>query len=135
MSRSIVFMLLVVFSTAFLFCNSAGQDQDAGNDQLIVMAKDLVNSLSQKDFSGAVKDFNSKMKKALPVSKVQEAWDSVIARNGPFKRRLAVRTGKIASYDVVYVTCEYEKANLDTKVVFGKDKQIAGLFFVIPGQR
>jgi hypothetical protein len=33
-------------------------------------------------------------------------------------------------YKIVFVTCQFERAMLDTKVVFDSKRQVAGLFFV-----
>jgi hypothetical protein len=70
------------------------------------------------------------MKKALPAEKLQQVWNSIIAQAGAFVKQLGTRKQKTASHDVIFVTCEFERATLDTKVVFNRDKQIAGLFFV-----
>jgi len=41
-----------------------------------------------------------------------------------------VRTEKVQGYDVVLVTCQFEKLTLDTKVVLNSERKVAGLFFV-----
>jgi hypothetical protein len=70
------------------------------------------------------------MKNALPAEKLQEVWNSLIAQSGPFVEQLGTRREKILQYDVIFVTCKFEKGVLDAKVVFDRKKQIAGLFFV-----
>jgi hypothetical protein len=49
---------------------------------------------------------------------------------GPFKRQIGLRTEKQADYDVVSVTCEFEKGALDVKIAYNGEKQVAGLFIV-----
>ena len=39
------------------------------------------------------------------------------------------RTEKVDKYDVVIVTCQFEKMALDVRVVFNADKQVTGLNF------
>ncbi len=94
------------------------------------MARDLVDLLVRKDFAEAVKAFDSTMKKELPAEKLQEVWNSIIAQAGPFKEQLGVRKEKIPPYEAVFVTCKFEGAVLDAKVVFNQKQQVAGLFFV-----
>lgn len=94
------------------------------------LAKDLVISLSSGDYEKAVENFDGTMKKALPAEKLQEVWNSIIAQSGPFVEQLGTRKEKILLYDVIFVTCKFEKAVLDAKVVFDRKQQIAGLFFV-----
>jgi hypothetical protein len=37
---------------------------------------------------------------------------------------------KEQGYDVVLVTCAFEKAELDVKVVYNNEQQVSGLWFV-----
>jgi hypothetical protein len=94
------------------------------------MATDLVDLLVKKDYAEAVKIFDSTMKKELPAEKLQEVWNSIIAQAGAFKEQLGVRKERILPYEVVFVTCKFERAVLDAKVVFNQKQQVAGLFFV-----
>jgi hypothetical protein len=98
------------------------------------LAKDLVSSLAGGDYKKAVENFDETMKAALPAEKLQQVWNSIIAQSGPFVEQLGTRKEKILLYDVIFVTCKFENSVLDTKVVFDRNKQIAGLFFV-PSER
>ncbi|MHC4571551.1 MAG: DUF3887 domain-containing protein [Planctomycetota bacterium] len=95
-------------------------------------AKDLVNSLASGDYREAVENFDSTMQKALPAEKLKEVWNSLIAQVGAFVEQTAFRKEKILQYEAVFVTCKFENAVLDAKVVFDRKKQVAGLFFVPP---
>jgi len=70
------------------------------------------------------------MKNALPAEKLREVWNSLIAQSGPFVEQAGTRREKILLYDVIFVTCKFERAVLDAKVVFNDKHQVAGLFFV-----
>lgn len=91
---------------------------------------ELVELLANQQFSAVTEDFNETMKNALPPEKLEEAWKATIDQMGPFKRQIGLRTEKQADYDVVSVTCEFEKGALDVKISYNDEKQIAGLFFV-----
>jgi hypothetical protein len=93
-------------------------------------ARDFVGLLAKADFAGAVARFDATMKQALPEATLREVWTGVQAQAGPFKKPLSARAEKVAGYDVVLVTCQFEQATLDTKVVFNTNHQVAGLFFV-----
>jgi dienelactone hydrolase len=101
-------------------------------DGLIKMAKEFVNQLEKGDYAGSVKNFDETMTRLVPPEKMKEAWEILIKQVGELKEQICVRTESIPKYDIVYVTCEFEKATLDVKVVFNKQKQIAGQFFVPP---
>ncbi|HLJ11945.1 MAG TPA: alpha/beta fold hydrolase, partial [Planctomycetaceae bacterium] len=70
----------------------------------------------------------------MPPAKLKQAWSSIEAQAGKFKKRRAIRTEKTkakdASYDIVFVTCDFEKSAIDVKVVYTSDAKVTGLFFV-----
>jgi hypothetical protein len=108
----------------------AKQKQISEDGKLEIMAKDFVDLLVKGNYKEAAENFDSIMKKTLPLKKLQEVWNSVIAQTGPFVEQLGARKERIGLYDVVFVTCKFEKVVFDAKVVFDNKQQIAGLFFV-----
>lgn len=90
----------------------------------------VVESLANQQFSAVTEDFNETMKKELPPEKLEEAWKAAIDQMGPFQKQLGSRTEKEAGFDVVSVTCEFEKGALDVKISYNDEKQIVGLFIV-----
>jgi len=108
----------------------AVQEQGVESASIETLAKDLVNALASGNYKKATENFNETMRSALPAEKLQQVWNSLIAQSGPFVGQLGTRKEKILQYDVIFVTCKFEKAVLDTKVVFDSNKQVAGLFFV-----
>ncbi len=103
---------------------------ESPSGDLTSSATQFVDLLVKEDYTGAVARFDSTMKSALPAQKLREVWQSLQKQVGPFKKQLRTRTEKLGGYDVVFVTCQFEQAELDAKVVFDAHKQIAGLFFV-----
>ncbi len=101
----------------------------AMSPDLVASARAFVDLLAKKDFSKAESYFDDTMKTALPQEKLQETWNAIITQAGTFKRQVGTRTEVRSGYDVVIVTCEFEKAAVDIQVVFDQDKRIAGLFF------
>ena len=92
--------------------------------------KQFVELLAKEDFAGAVAQYDAAMKTALPESKLRETWQALQAQAGPFQKQLGARATKMTGYDVVLVTCQFERTALDTKVVFDAKGRVAGLFFV-----
>ena len=93
-------------------------------------ANELVELLANQQFSAVTEDFNETLKNELPPEKLEEVWKATIDQMGPFKRQIGLRTEKQADYDVVSVTCEFEKGALDVKIAYNGEKQVAGLFIV-----
>ncbi|MFZ0033853.1 MAG: alpha/beta fold hydrolase [Sedimentisphaerales bacterium] len=108
----------------------AVQGAEAEPKSIETLAKDLVSALASGDCKKATENFDETMKKALPAEKLQEAWNSLIAQFGPFVEQAGTLREKVLQYDVIFVTCKFEKGALDAKIVFDGNKQIAGLFFV-----
>lgn len=96
---------------------------------LVPLAQDFVNLLVKGDFESAEARFDATMKEAMPTSKLEETWNALIGQVGAFKQQIGTRTQEAAPYHIVFVTAAFEKANLDIRVVFDDQKQIAGLFF------
>ena len=117
-----------------LFLTHAGTQQKSPfpMEELISKAKEFVRSLEKGDYEASVKDFDETMTKLVSPEKMKQVWETVLKQVGKLKQQKGVRTESVPNYDIVYVTCEFDKAALDVKVVFNKKKQIAGQFFTPP---
>lgn len=125
MRRTIIPALLLVILAASISSGCGGGSADYQS-----RAEKIVESIAAGDYSSAVESFDSTMKSSLPAEKLKEAWEALVAKAGAFKEQLGARTEKSGGYDVAYVTCRFEKAPMDIKVVFGKDGKVTGLFFL-----
>jgi hypothetical protein len=101
-----------------------------GDVPIETLAKNLVSAMASGEFNKATENFDETMKKALPAEELRAVWSSIIAQSGSFVEQAGVRREKIMQYDVIFVTCKFEKGILDVKVVFNDQQQVAGLFFV-----
>jgi uncharacterized protein len=97
-------------------------------------AKKFVAQLAAGEFEKAAEPFDETMRQALPASKLKELWEGLTKQLGPLQRAAEVRAEKIQKYDVIYVTCEFQRSRLDAKIVFSSQNKIAGLFFVPAGK-
>jgi dienelactone hydrolase len=94
------------------------------------LAERFVDLLAKEDFAAAVARFDATMKSALPEPQLREAWQSTTNQAGPFKQRLHSRALKFGAYDVVLVTCEFDRTRLDVKVALNSKSEVSGLYFV-----
>jgi dienelactone hydrolase len=120
------------YGFACVFCALAAATAAGAEDkhpELTVKATALVDALAKEDYAAAGKDFDEVMRKAMPADKCKETWQAVVKQVGAFQKRTGTRAEKTGKYDVVFVTCKFEKLALDVKVVFNADKQVTGLFF------
>lgn len=93
-------------------------------------ARQFVEWLAKEDFAAAIARFDATMKTALPEAKLRQVWQNLRAQAGPFQKQLDAKATRLSGYDIVLVTCQFERTSLDAKVVFDANGRIAGLFFV-----
>lgn len=115
-------------------CSDQKSQPSSAPSRTISIAETFVDLLAKDDFAGAVAQFDPTMKHAMPEAKMREAWRSLAKQAGSFRKAIGTRTMQQVGFDIVFVTCEFERAILDIKVVFNRENKISGLWFV-PGQR
>lgn len=118
---------------AFLFVTVLFPNQNLGvsfPEDLIDQGKKFVDLIAKGEFSRAVENFDSVMTRAMPEEKLKQVWQTVVKQAGRFKKQTGARTEILPKYEIVYITCQFEKGPLDVKVVFNREKQITGLWFV-----
>src|SRR6266850_1860357 len=121
-------VLLLIFAAG----SAAAAEPKAPADDLQAIAKKFIDLLAAHDFAAAVKRFDPAMTAALPADKLAEVWKTLSAQAGPFQKQTGARAAKESKYQVIFVTCKFEKADLEAKIVFDDSKRIAGLFFLPP---
>ena len=93
------------------------------------IGKEVVNELVARQFDKVELQFDEQMKAALPISKLPEVWDSILAQAGPFKSIVSSRATERQGLHAAIVTCEFERAMLDAKVFMDAQGRVKGLFF------
>jgi dienelactone hydrolase len=101
-------------------------EPDAPAD-LAKRARAFVELVAKNDFEGAAKQYDEAMTKALPPAKLGETWKKIVDESGPFQKQLGTRTEKVGKFDIVIVTCQFEKDKLDVRVVFDSEARVSGL--------
>ncbi len=92
----------------------------------------FVDLLAKKDYAAAESQFDPAMKSAMPEAKLRAVWEDLLIQAGPYQKQLRTRVEKQAGYDVVLVTCQFERKPLDIKVVYDSQKRVTGLWY-LPG--
>lgn len=119
---------------------------DAGAQQkravavpVVSSAKSVLTMLSKENYTGVSKSFDSDMRNALPPAKLREVWQALTKQLGSFKRLAGAQSGRAedsgATFDVVTVTCEFERAPVNARLVFNRNRQVSGLYFVPVSKR
>lgn len=123
-----------IFLVAFLLLAGArpfpGQNAQPAQKDLEAIAREFANEFFLRQFDKAVARFDANMTKFLPPEKMAEFHDALSAQMGAFKRLVAARRETVQSFQAIRLTCEFEKAKLDLRVVFNAEGQISGMFFL-----
>ncbi len=122
--------LVFIFFSFMLLPAQTQENSDL--EELITQAKEFVDLMVKGEFSKAVENFDSVMTKAMPEEKLKDVWQRIVKQAGPFQKRKGTRTESLPKFEIVYVTCQFSKGDLDVKVVFNREKKITGLWFVPP---
>ena len=93
------------------------------------LARDFVLLLNKEEYSKAVELFDTNMRKAAPPATLKAIWSSQLAKTGAYQDIKGTKLERLGQYRAVFVTCQFEKKQLDVKIVFEKADKIAGLFF------
>jgi fermentation-respiration switch protein FrsA (DUF1100 family) len=125
MKRSRLLLLAVLVAFAFAPCRAWSATTNASD-----LGEQFVDLLAKGDFAGAAARHDKTMRTALPEPKLGDTWRSLESQAGRFKKRLHTRAVKAGGYDVALVTCEFERAKLDVKVVLNSKGEVSGLFFL-----
>lgn len=104
------------------------------NDRVERLGQEFVELLAKADYDRATAMFGAEMREAMTAQELRNTWDGLEAKNGALKRRIDSRIEREGGFDCVYVTCEFEKAKLDVKVVFNDRGEVGGLWFKPVGE-
>ncbi len=97
-------------------------------------ASALLEALFVGDGEQVVEHFNDTMSKAMPAASAAQLAQQLDSQTGARKDTGPARHGCDGDHPVVLQRVNFERAELDAKIVFDADDRVAGLFFVPPAQ-
>ena len=124
-------LLVVVAALAGCTTQTAG---DTREDKLRSSANDLVAALARQDYALVEQRFDAPMKEALPREELRAIWERLLNGAGAFQKPTKSQFSREKQgeqvFDVVLVKCQFERAAINTRVVFNQDEQVTGLYFI-----
>lgn len=119
-------ILIAILLTA---CSPKAKETAQPTANLEPKALALVENLNKGDYAAASAEFDDKMLAALPGNKLQETWEGLLAQTGAFQNITGTYSQEASGYQLIFVTCVFEKAAIDVRVAFNSEGKISGLFF------
>jgi hypothetical protein len=120
-----------IFAAASLALLSAMPPQLWAQD-FEALAKDVAQELGSRQYNKVEARFDAAVAAAMPLEKLQDFWDATAAKVGAFKAVTNVTSVENQGYHSVTLSCAFEKAPLNLRLVFDKDGKIAGFSLVPP---
>lgn len=99
-------------------------------DELETKARRLVSRMVAGEFEMACEPFDATMHRVLPADKLEAVWNGLVSQFGQLQEAEETRIEKVGQYTAVLVACRFERGELIGRVVFNREGEIAGLFFV-----
>jgi|GEM_PF-1465216 len=90
----------------------------------------LLDAAQKGDYAAATRDFDAKMRSALPPAQFRKAWES-LSQFGALQARGQAHPMMSAGYIAITIPLIFDKANLYAQVACGSDGRVAG-FYVKP---
>ncbi|HEY3379209.1 MAG TPA: DUF3887 domain-containing protein, partial [Armatimonadota bacterium] len=105
---SLVFelLLLCMFPTA---CKTAPLKPDE-------ISRQFIQCMVSKDYKTAVTYFDDTMREALPVAKLQFAWEGTMQQAGLFQRQLESHIQQFGRFQIVEVVCQFERSQITVRI-------------------
>ena len=129
MKQSPRITILIVFGAIIgLSCSENGTPAPVPTTPQESAAVAIVDALVSGDMAAATKDFDATMRQSITTAQITEVWASVIAQNGPYTGQSGIQSHQDQGYDVVRVTCQFDRGTATVQVSFDSDLKVAGLF-------
>ena len=88
----------------------------------------LAEQLTTGEFDKVPETFNLTMRLLLSSAQLRAAWEGTTSAYGKFERIGESRVATVDTYVIVFVTLEFARGKLDTKVVYDQNNRVSGLF-------
>lgn len=108
-------------------------EAEANQVSITTLAQNFITSVSTGNFTSATAIFNSVMREKMTPAQLKQTWDALLAQHGAFQSQSGIRETKEDEFDCLYVTCVFERASLNVKLVFDKAKMISDIW-ILPAQ-
>lgn len=98
----------------------------------------FVDTLAGGGFAKGHATFDETVAKQISVEQLEAVWTALQTQAGRFVKRHDARAEFQSPYTITHVTCEFDRAWIDTRVVFNQAGKVAGLQFLParkPGQQ
>ena len=124
--RCPVFFLLLLFFAVAISCSGELPPLEG---EITDLAEEFIACLVDGEYDRGVEFFSAEMKRAMSARGLAQTWEQLLEQMGPYVGEVGKRIESSGEHDAVIVTTAFEHVFLDIRVVFDKDRRVAGLWF------
>ena len=124
--------ILICLSALYVGCGSRSSNIQnlEGFEDLIALTDSILQYFQQEKFDRIVCHLDEKAKQQLNEEKLADAWASVNAQVGNYKKSKIYSAEKISSVgEKIVFQCSFEYGKIYFQLFFGKDNLVIGLYF------
>ncbi len=107
---------------------SAPPPADQLERDVALLGRQHVEKLSSGDHEAVYAHFDAAMRAAMTEEQLGGLWPTLLSQAGPLRQIRSVRVERSQGLEAAIVTCEFDKALLDVRVVLDPESKITGLF-------
>jgi len=96
-------------------------------------ARSFVSFLIQQEFEKAAAYFDENMKGAVTPRKLKAIWMDQLTRSGTCQKIENTRIEPYLQYQIIFVTCRFEKQQVDVKLVIDAAKTLNQPMLILQG--
>jgi hypothetical protein len=98
-------------------------------DAAIAKAESILRHLQEGRTAELVKEFDDRMAKELPETKLKPVWSGLVSQFGAFKSIVERREGSMQDRQAVELILAFEKQTIVHRTVFDSAGRVSGLGF------
>lgn len=122
MIRTLFFVLLLSVLPFHIFSQN--------NSNAVERSLEFLSNMEKGDFESNRKYMAALHGKDDFAAKLSKSWNFQLEEHGAFKNLKSTKYDYFREYEIVYLTCEFEKSNYTIKIVFNKRQEITDVYFI-----
>ena len=121
--KKTIFTIIVLMAMSII---TIGQTKDLAVERSLLFLENLENN----DFEANSNLMAPSYADGQFSKKLASSWNYQLGDLGAYKLLKSVKYDKFKDYDLVYLTCAFEKSDFTIKLMFNKRKQITDVYFI-----
>lgn len=116
--KKLLYLLAIVSTSVF------GQEMDLRSRTEIVLQQFIKN-----DYAAIYKQIDTASISKIDSASIAKSWNNLIKTNGKFVKKIKVEKGQQGNFELFISTLQFEKNEINFRLIWGTNKKIKGYYF------